>query len=359
MDGMFEGEDVDKIPRFRSLHEAFRQITGRTFFKPQDVLRESISYAPAEERKRLSESIATTTWAEILGDSITRKMIKEYKLPDLQEWRKVVSEIAPIKDFRTNRRMLVGGYGDLPEVTQGDNYNALSSPTDDENTYSVKKRGGTEDLTLETVANDDVGAVKRIPKKLGGEAARTLYKAIFDLFKLNTATCYDGKVIFHVDHNNLGSTAMSDAGLTATKSAMMKQTSYGNAAEKLGMANVPKLLIGPTELEPMMFKLTTSKVLVGTNQNETAPNIHSTYGLGYIVVSYWDDVNDWVAIADPQNVPTIEVGFFEGKEEPELFVQDMPNVGSVFTADKITYKIRHIWGLCLLDYVGMYKHVVA
>ena len=37
-------------------------------------------------------------------------------------------------------------------------------------------------------------------------------------------------------------------------------------------------------------------------------------------------------------------GFLGGREEPELFVQDMPNVGSMFSNDKLTYKIRHIYG---------------
>jgi hypothetical protein len=43
-------------------------------------------------------------------------------------------------------------------------------------------------------------------------------------------------------------------------------------------------------------------------------------------------------------LPVLEVGFLDGQEEPELFVQDQPNGGSMFSNDKLTYKIRHIYG---------------
>ena len=38
------------------------------------------------------------------------------------------------------------------------------------------------------------------------------------------------------------------------------------------------------------------------------------------------------------------MGFLDGREDPELFVQDAPTVGSLFSSDEITYKIRHIYG---------------
>ena len=78
-----------------------------------------------------------------------------------------------------------------------------------------------------------------------------------------------------------------------------------------------------------------------------------------IVVPYWTDANDWAAVADPRRIPTIEVGFFGGQENPELFVQDMPNVGSLFSNDQITYKIRHIYSGAVMDFRGFYKAVVA
>ena len=65
--------------------------------------------------------------------------------------------------------------------------------------------------------------------------------------------------------------------------------------------------------------------------------------------------------ADPADIPGLEIGFLDGKEEPELFVQDAPNSGSMFSNDKLTYKIRHIYGGAVLvdGEKGTTKAVVA
>ena len=364
MDGFFDGADQKAadgkfVKKFNSFREAYKKITKNLDPSHEEILAGCYGLNLGESN-RLSESISTTTFAQILGDSVTRKMVREYNAPGLSDWKKIVSEIVPISDFRTNRRPLMGGYGDLPTVAENGSYDSLTSPGDDENTYSIAKKGGKETISMETIANDDVSAIKRIPKKLGRAAVKTLYSAIFNLIKNNAATCYDGVVIFHAaSHANLGSTALGDTGLTAAKVAMMNQLMYGSTTDYLGMSNNPKFLLVPSALEAMGNKLCKSNVFVGTNQNETSPNLHSTYGLEMIVVPEWTDATDWAVVADPNNVPTIEVGFYQGKEEPEMFVQDMPNVGSMFTNDQIIYKIRHIWGLVVLDYRGMYKMVVS
>ena len=78
-----------------------------------------------------------------------------------------------------------------------------------------------------------------------------------------------------------------------------------------------------------------------------------------IVVDYWTDSDNWYLVADPNYIPTIELGFLNGKQEPELLTQNDPTVGSVFTADKISYKIRHIYGGAVLDFRGFYGEVVG
>ena len=57
----------------------------------------------------------------------------------------------------------------------------------------------------------------------------------------------------------------------------------------------------------------------------------------------------------PADHPLIEVGFMDGRIDPELFMQDDPTVGSVFSADKVTWKLRHIYGLTAVDYRGFQR----
>jgi hypothetical protein len=343
---------------FRSLREAFEQITGRRVTDPREILAEAVQYAPRELPDGLRESVTTSTFAEILGDSIRRRMIAQYLMPDLQSFMLLVSEVSGLSDFRTNRRVRLGGYGDLPTVSEGGTYQPLTSPGDEEATYAPAKRGGLEDLTMETIMNDDMQVVRQIPVRLGEAAVRTLRHAIFNTVLRDNPTIYDGVALFHASHGNLGSTALSAAELSVVRRAMRDQMPYGVTTQPLGASNLPRRLFVPAELEEIAFKLSNSAPYVlASNENATTPNIHR--GIEYTVVDEWTDANDWVAAADPANTPIIELGFLNGREEPELFVQDAPTVGSVFTADKITYKIRHIWGYAVLDYRGLYKEVVA
>lgn len=322
----------------------------------QLILRESYG-AVAPELGRTTESMDTSSWPKVLGDSITRRLIAEYANPSLQTWRQIVSSTPPISDFRTQRLDRIGGYGTLPAVGQGAPYQPLTSPSDEEVTYAVSKKGGTEDFTFEMVKNDDLGRLAQIPVRLGRAAAQTLYRAVWDLFPTNAAI-YDAVTLFHATHSNTQAGALSQANLTALGTAMMKQAAFGDSSEVL--AALPAFLAVPPDLRELGYQLTESAVAVGANSGTATganvsdiPNIN--HGMKLIVVPYWTDTNDYFVIADPSSVPTIEVGFLDGKQDPELFVQDDPRFGSTFNADKITWKIRHIWGLAVLDFRGFQR----
>ncbi len=355
LDAMFAG---DFTKGYRSFKEAFVDVTGkqpRTWDADfnRDILRESIGSGAYESRS--TESMDSTTWDKILGDSITRRMIADYGQPSLQTWRQIVSNITSINDFRAQRIDRLGGYGLLPAVNQGAPYQPLTSPGDEEITYSISKRGGTEDLTLEMIANDDLRAIANIPKRLGQAAAITLYRYVWDILPTNAAVTYDSVALFHADHANTDAVALSASAVSARRRAMREQAAYGNSVNILSL--VPKFLVVPPELEELAWQICTSAVAMPSGAPVGAatdiPNIHQ--GMTPIVIDYFSDANDWFLIADPNMVPTIEVGFYQGRQEPELFTQSDPSVGSMFNNDTLTYKIRHIYNGAVLDHRGMQR----
>ncbi len=370
LDGMFENENLKTkegvvIKKFSGLREAYARLMNDGWADPADVLRESSGYVNQEGResrqyKRLVESGTTSTWAEILGDSITRKMLREYSLPELNTWKAIVSDITNIKDFRTNRRLRLGGYGTLATVAEQGTYPTLTTPGDEEATYAIAKRGGIEDLTIEMIANDDVGVIRRIPTKLARAAAQTLYRAVWDLLN-NNSNVFDSVALANAAHgSNISTTALDSDEVDVARRVMREQTAFGDAVETLGEMNLPGYLIVPPELEKLGTQIATSNIEINASPaagDRDRPNIHQ--GLKVIVVSYWTDANNYWLVADPKKIPTIEVGFWQGREEPELFVQDQQTVGSVFNADKISYKIRHIWGQAVLDWRGFFGGIVA
>jgi hypothetical protein len=309
-----------------------------------------------QEGAVLAEALTVSSFDQILGDSITRRMLEYYNQPGLDQWRKLVS-VGSVNDMRTQRRIRFGGYNNLSVVTEGSAYGALTSPTDEEATYAPSKKGGTEVITMEMIVNDDLGAIRDIPRRLGRAAAQTLHEFVFDILKDNGAI-YDSVALFHASHGNLGSTALTAASLKAARLQMLKQADVSNS-KRLGIT--PKYLVIPVDLEQDAFTILNSVFLpsgVGTAAPSDA-NYARTFGLEPVSVPYWTDTNNWFLVASPMDVPTIEVGFLNGKEDPELFVQDQPVNGSMFSNDKITYKVRHIYGGAVLDYRGLQGNIVA
>jgi hypothetical protein len=197
---------------------------------------------------------------------------------------------------------------------------------------------------------DDVNAIRRIPVELALAAGNTLYEFVFDFFRLN-ASIYDGKALYHVDHANLFTAALDATAFAAHRLAMVKQTRAGSG-KRMGVS--PAVVLLPYELQETGYNL----FVRGQNLDKT---FVQTINPEVITVSHWTDANDWCTVADPMKLPVLEISFVNGQEDPELFIQDMPNVGSMFSNDKLTYKIRHEYGGAVLvdGEKGTTKAVVA
>ncbi|MEK6710831.1 MAG: hypothetical protein AABZ64_09655, partial [Nitrospinota bacterium] len=363
LDGLWEPAPRARegLMPYRFLGEAFQDFTGRRL-TPQAFFAETFHYHRAAEDwrgiRRLSAALTTATWGEAFGDSIRRALLRDFRDERFHLWRRIVSAVAPVKDFRTNRRVRVGGYGDLSKVAEQATYPALASPTDEEVTYAVEKRGGIEDLTWEMIQNDDMGAIRMIPRRLARAAQRTLNKFVFDFLAANP-TIYDGLALFHANHGgNTSANALTYANVVAGIKAMGAQTFPGEGAAAAAQAQ-PRYLVHPTALLEEAFDVTQSAVKVIANANSTQPSVINRLGVEPLWAPELTDANDWFLVADPALMDTIEVGFLEDQQEPELFIEDDPAAGSGFSADKLRYKIRHVYGGAVLDYRGFYRGAPA
>lgn len=320
-----------------------RRVTGRIENCDLSRLRESLG------SRFVEAAMTSATFAHALGDSITRRMLADYRTASQYDVWRSLANVVSVGDFRMQERTRWGGFGDLPAVAEGAAYSDGGVPDDEVATYKAAKTGRLSLVTLEMIRNDDVGLVRQIPTRLSRAAKRTLAKFVLDFIRMNPVI-YDEVALFHATHGNLGAAALDATSWAAARLAMMKQQEAGSN-DRLGIA--PRNLWVPADLEEAAHDLFKQR---GTNNDQgfiqtTAPNI--------LPVWYWTDANDWAASADPLDIPSVEVGFLDGNEEPEIFVQDNPSMGSLFTNDTITYKIRHVYGGAVTDYRGLYKGVVA
>lgn len=336
LDAFFDPKHKDHR-QVRSFKECYVEMTG-----DRDI-------TGRPDHARLTESIGTDTFANALGSSITRRLQTLYRdYVEYDAWRAVTTQ-APVNDFRTQERTQIGGYGDLPAVAERAAYTALTDPTDAKATYAVTKRGGLAQVTMEGIKNDDVGAIRRVPLELARSAKRTLYKFVMNFFAANAAI-YDSVALYHASHGNLAVAALDATQIAAHRLLMKKQTGR-DTATRMGIG--PKFLLVPDDLLETAFNL--------FNRNT---NLDKTFvqdlSLTIIAVPTWTDTNDWVTMADPNDIPVLEIGFLDGMEEPVLLTQDSPTEGSVFTNDLISYKMRHIYGGNILvdGFKGTTKAVV-
>lgn len=279
------------------------------------------------------ESVSSSTFSNALGNAINRMVSGYWAKPGKYgDWRDL-ADVVPVTDFRNQERARVGGYGDLPVVAERGAYGALATPTDDVATYAVVKHGGTEDVSLEAIKNDDVGVLRRIPQNLDRAAKRTLFKFVLDFLSTNP-NITDGNAVFYAGGNNLGSAALDKPAYTARRLAMMAHVEPGSN-EKMDLE--PAHIWVPDQLEETAYDM----FVRNTNLD---PDFVQHVRAVVHRVWYWTDPNNWYLSADKNELPPIEIGFLDGQEEPELFVQDNPTQGSLFANDVITYKMRHIYG---------------
>lgn len=319
-----------------------RRVTGALQNCDRVRLRESLGASD------FREAYDSTTLANVLGDSIARRMQAMYRTQSVYDVYRRICTIVPVNDFRMQERTQVGGYGDVPIVGEGAPYLEMATPDDVKATYKIAKRGGTEAVTLEMIRNDDVGYIRRIPMKLSEAAKRTLSKFVLDFVKDNPVI-YDGVTLFHASHGNLGSAALDATSLAASRLRMKNQTEPGSN-EKLSLPG--RSLLVPDALEEAAVNLF-------RRNTENDRTFVQSLTLDVLPVWYWTDPTDWALAADPNAIPMIELGFLDGEEEPQLFVQDNPTAGSMFTNDKMTWKLRHPYGATVQDFRGFDKSVVA
>ncbi|MGB0890501.1 MAG: hypothetical protein ACPGWS_09475, partial [Solirubrobacterales bacterium] len=370
MDGFFAESDQkdangNAVPRFTSLRQMYGELTGDTDvvgdFAEADRLQSNVAGMADPELwekydpRLFSEAVTTSAWAQVYADTLRRALVREYKENDQQHW-KLLADVVSTPDFRPRHAIRMGGYGKLGLITEDLVYPSFTSPGDDESTYSPLKYGGTDYLTREAILNDDVGAARRMPRGMAMSAAYTLnWFVTTTLFASNPAmTGTDTAALFHASHNNTDTVALADASLQAARRRLMQQTigatdvdANWDSATTRRLGLMPKYLWVPSELDATAFALTVAQ---NAGMVEGTPSFLRSLGLTSVVVPHWDDATNWFLTADKAQGPLIELAFVQGKENPDIFIQDAPTAGEMFTRDRTTFKLRHEYGGTTTDF---------
>jgi hypothetical protein len=304
-------------------------------------------------------NVNSTTMAGMVANALNKVVASEFQ--SYPRWWEPIVRRESFNSLQTIKWVKLGGVGELPSVSEGAAYTELTW-ADGTESAEWQKRGGYLGLTLEAMDKDDVGRLRKAPAALAQAAWLTLGKAVANIFSDGGGvgpTMSDGKALFHADHGNLATAALSSASWAEAKLAMRKQAEL-NSGERLGALTSPRYLLAPPDLEATALLALAGEglpVLANGDVSAEGANFEARLGAArqrVITVDLWTDANNWAAVADPRLCPAIGLGFRYG-ETPEIFSVASPTSGLMFTNDVMPVKVRWFFAAGAVDWRGVYK----
>jgi phage major head subunit gpT-like protein len=232
-------------------------------------------------------------------------------------WREI-SAMRNVRDFKTSTSYsLTGGMiyekvGPSGELKHG-NVGELSY------TNKAETYGRMFAITRQDIINDDLGALTQLPMKLGRGAALKLNDVFWTEFLANVGTFYSTGNLNYISG---GTSVLAASALTLVLAKFRRQTD----PDGLPLGISPKILLVPPELEITADELMTATAFNtgGSSTTDRVPNRNTWAGKYRVVTSsYLSNSNytgysttAWYLLADPADLPVIEVAFLNGRETP-------------------------------------------
>ena len=345
------------VPAFKGFQHAFHVITGRD-------LREMFTHVISSAQ----EDILAATWVNVLGTSMYKRLIKDYREAFFGEDAISRPRQGGLRDFKNVDALRVQYFADLADVDpEIADYAEIAAPGDEIVQYHAIQKGNLVSISRKALLADDLGATTKIVGRLGVAARRTKAKFVWNFATTNANYDVDGLPWFSVANGNLGATALSadlaGANLILTALIALANMTEPGSGERLGLPALRDLrvwLAVPNDLLGVAHALNASDTLPNA-ANVQCPNpIYHLFGATderVIVCPLFTDTTDWYVFRDPGEVDSIEIGYLNDQQEPEFFVASVPTVGQMFVADKQQWKVRHEYGADILDFRGAYKSV--
>ncbi|TBM28291.1 Clp protease ClpP [Hafnia paralvei] len=247
-----------------------------------------------------------------------------------------------LTDFKVSNRVGLNSLAALRKVRDGAEYKYITVGDKGEQ-IALATYGELFSLTRQTIINDDLDMLTRIPAAMGGAARATVGDLVYAVLTSNSKLS-DGKPLFSADHNNLVSAAMDIDGLDTARKAMRLQKS-GERALNIR----PAYVLTPVALESRANQLIKSASVPGADANSGINNPIQNFA--EVIAEPRLDIKSEKEfyLTAAQGRDTIEVAYLDGVDAPYIEQQNG------FTIDGAAFKVRIDAGVAALDHRGMVK----
>lgn len=318
-----------------------------------------------DEYHALRESGSTSDFPNILGNLMSRSLISwAQTVPDA--WRSYTAT-SNLADFRPQNRLVGYEAEDLLAVGEEGVFQD-SKLADAAYTIQLDTYGRAFSINRNVIINDDLGYIKQQPKRFGRAAARSIAKFVAQTLLEGNGNTFDGNALFSTAHLNNATgagSALSPANLQTAITGMQNQTVLG-----VFHSVSPRWLVIPPQLQWTARQILNSAVVLAAGGDattgatvQTIGNLNALQGaLGIVVDPFLTDANQYYVLADPSDVPVIDVAFLNGKQTPDLLVEK-PTFSNVaggddpyeFEVDLFRYKVRYDYGGATSLWWGGYR----
>jgi phage head maturation protease len=266
-----------------------------------------------------ASGFSTIAISGIVGNTANKFLLNGYSA--VENTCRLVSATRSVSDFKTitsyrltgaNQFEQVGPAGDLVHGTLGQ-----QSYTNKANTY-----GKILAITREDIINDDLGALTAVPQMLGRGAALKLNDVFWTAFMDNTSFFTSGTGSYFEG----AATNLQVSSLTTAETMFFNQTD----ADSKPLGIMPKYLLVPNALNVVATSLSRDLELRDTTASTkfTTGNPHAgkftPVRSSYLSNSSYTgfSTTKWYLLADPSDVPVIEIAFLNGQESPVVETAD-------------------------------------
>lgn len=323
-----------------------------------DVAKVAMGNREACRRFRIERDAYHTTgsFTNLLLDATNKTLLAGYE-ESPYTWNLWARQAPSVADFKNINRVRFSESPDPEMVPETQKYKEKAN-SDSKETYKVEKYGALFTVSWETVINDDLDAISRIPAMHGAACRRKVNKEVYSVLTSNP-TMGDAVALFgsHSSGTNLSGASAAPSVSTLNTAFAAMRTQKGLSSDVI-LNIIPKFLIVPVALEATALELVNSTSYIVANGNQGVQNIYGVGGTRNLTVIGEPNLDgnsatSWYLAADNSQIDTVEVSFLQGEESPVL--EDEWD----FDHDVYKYKVRQTFGVKAIDWRGLYKYATA
>jgi hypothetical protein len=339
--GALKGEDAELGREYRSytLLELARQ-----YLESRGTNTRGMSKSELVQRGFHSTSDFPLLFSNLAGKTLDAAYAEEP-----HTWRPIARQ-RNLPDFKNANDLIVAGALTPEALLEGGEYKA-GTLVEGQHTWRLATYARKVTLSRQSIINDDLSALERVPEMLGRGFRRLESNIIWGLITGNAVTSVDNVALFNAAHNNMGGAGgltISTTGMNTAKKAMRKQTDLAGNTINL----TPSYLMVPTDLEATAIQFlfpTGYAPAARTGDNGPAVNAQMN-GIELIVEPRLDGAADvWYLAASPGSVEGIVFGYLAGEEGPTVTTNEKRD------PDGVELLARFDFGAAVKDFRGFYR----